>query len=201
MRKLISLLLLITSVAAFGQSRPFSEGPKIPNSQAVTQALGYTPVNKAGDTMTGALTPSSTAGIVGTTLADNANAGSFGEELTYALTGTSLTSPSTSNCASGNLTAGDWLVQGTTTFIPAGSTVPTLMQTGISTTSVTFATANTGASTSWSLSFTAGQAQVFSTPIYRVNVNTNTTVYLVASSVFTVSTMTCNGFIRAWRPR
>ncbi len=147
---------------------------------------------------TGLITPS--AGIAGVTNGTNAAAGNIGEYPTPGTTaGTSLTSSAAANCTSFSLAAGTWDVQGTITFVPAGSTVVTYGVAGISTTSATLPAGNTGASVQIPGSNTAGVALGISTPVVRLAVASTTTAYLVGFSVFSVSTETCSGFIRATR--
>jgi len=86
-------------------------------------------------TASSTITPSQTAGIVGTTTNNSANAGSVGEYVTNNTTGTSIASGSPFNATSVSLTAGDWDVTGIVEFIPAGTTVVTGVASGISTTS------------------------------------------------------------------
>lgn len=150
---------------------------------------------------TGAITPSQTAGIVGTTTNNNANAGSFGEYVTNSASGVSLTTATTANITSVSLTAGDWDVSGAVTYSPAGSTTVSALTTGISTTSATLPSNNTGGYNLLALSFTTGATQVHGTQDVRISIAGTTTVYLVAQAQFGVSTMTANGFIRARRVR
>lgn len=159
-------------------------------------------VNVAALTATGAITPSQTVGIVGTTTNNNANAGSFGEYATNATTGTSLTTGVAANATSVNLTAGDWDATCTATFIPAGSTTMSSLNVGITTTSATFAGTNTGSSTALIQTFTTGSTQAFSAPgAVRLSLSGTTTAYCVVQAAFATSTMTVNGFIRARRVR
>jgi len=148
---------------------------------------------------TGAITPSQTAGIVGTTTNNNANAGSIGEYQTNTTTGTSLSTGVAANCTSLSLTAGDWSVSGVVHFVPAGSTTVTYIAAGISTTSATFGSFGTFVQSG--LTFTTGSPQDISAPTVRISIASTTTVYLIGDSSFGVSTMTCNGFIAARRIR
>ncbi len=149
---------------------------------------------------TGALTPSSTAGIVGTTAGDNANAGSIGELLLGTSSGGSLTTGTPANATSVGLTAGDWDVQGTVLFIPAGTTTMSSLTVNVNTVSATIN--NTlGSGNSLSTTFSTGQSQIMATPVFRISVASGTTVYLVTQASFGVSTMTVNGSIRARRAR
>ena len=163
-----------------------------------------TPSTVAATTLssTGNFTPSQTNGIIGTTTNNNANAGSVGEIITNAATGVSLSSGSASNLVTISLTAGDWDVSGVATLIPAGTTTTLDIQTiGISTTSLTFAAANTGATVTFQGASNAGRTQVAGTPTVRISLASTTTVFLLISPIFAVSTATANGFIRARRVR
>lgn len=150
---------------------------------------------------TGAITPSSTAGIVGTATNDSPAAGSFGENPNNATTGTSLTTTTNANAASVALGAGDWDLSCVATFNPAGTTTMSALQVGVSTTSATYAAANTGATVLWQLNFTTGQVQVISTPVWPVKLASAGTGYCVVTATFGTSTMTVNGFISARRAR
>lgn len=172
--------------------------------------LGIGALPTAGGTVsgnlavTGTITPSQTAGIVGTTAVNNAQAGSVGELLTNATAGTSLTSTVTGNATSVSLTAGDWDVYGTVSFIAAATTTTTIVQAGINTTTATMPGGNAGAFTLLQMNagaFATSGVQAIPTGPVRVNVSTTTTVFLVANATFGTSTMTCSGFIRARRVR
>lgn len=147
--------------------------------------------------VSGTITPTA---IVGVTTNSNAATGQVGEYVSNSATGVSLTSGTNANITSISLTAGDWDVTGTVTFVPANTTAPTLMECGISTTSATLA--GLGTVNFLNLSFpTNGSSQGFVAPRQRISIAATTTVYLVAVSTFTVSTMTANGFISARRMR
>lgn len=149
--------------------------------------------------VTGSITPPSTAGIVGTTTNDNAPAGAFGEYQSNSITGTSLTSGTNVNAISISLTAGDWDVQGVAVFNPQASTTVQYFSAGISTTSVTYGAI--GSRALFQAAFATGGQGMMTTPTVRLSLSTTTTVYLVASASFGVSTMTVDGFIRARRVR
>jgi hypothetical protein len=170
-----------------------------PNIGAVAAATGKFTTLQA----TSAFTPSSTAGIVGTTTNDSANSGSVGEYVTATTASTSVTTSVTANAASISLTAGDWEVEGLVQTIPAGTTVVSGRTVGISTTSATVATAATGVSnvsSTW-YSDPAGFAETILAPRTRIKLASTTTVYLVANIGFSVSTCAVAGFIRATRVR
>lgn len=206
--------LTITNTAANGAVVKITgDGATTPSKHLRVQAGSLGIINDAfnaqiltltdgGDlSVNGAITPSQTAGIVGTTTNNNANAGSVGEYVTNSATGVSLTTVTTANITSVSLTAGDWDVSGAVTYSPAGSTTVTGLTTGISTTSATLPGNNTGGYNLLALPFTTGAAQVHGTQTVRISISGTTTVYLVAQAQFGVSTMTANGFIRARRVR
>jgi hypothetical protein len=188
-----------------GADPGFGNNPIITGGTIDGAAIGgTTPATGAFTTLsaTGNLTPSQTNGIVGTTTNNNANAGSVGEYVTNSSTGTSLTSNTAANATSVSLTAGDWEVSGVVTYVPAGSTTTSVEQVGISTTSATFGAANTGSFVLLQIvPAAAGAGESIASPPQRVAIASTTTVFLVALAQFAVSTMTCNGFIRARRVR
>jgi hypothetical protein len=188
-----------------GADPGFGNNPIITGGTIDGAAIGgTTPAAGAFTTLsaTGNLTPSQTNGIVGTTTNNNANAGSVGEYVTNSSTGTSLTSNTAANATSVSLTAGDWEVSGVVTYVPAGSTTTSVEQVGISTTSATFGAANTGSFVLLQIvPAAAGAGESIASPPQRVAIASTTTVFLVALAQFAVSTMTCNGFIRARRVR
>jgi hypothetical protein len=153
-------------------------------------------------TATGTITPSSTAGIVGTTTNDNANVGSVGEYITATGTSVSLSTGVNTNITSISLTAGDWNVWGNMVFIAAGTTQPAAAGffAGVSLTS-----GNVDPVPSYSsltgVTFAAGNAPTLIAPTRRISVSATTTVFLVAQANFTVSTMTGTGILQARRVR
>ena len=167
-------------------------------------ALGGTAANTGKFTTlqtTGAYTPSSTAGIVGTTLGDNANAGSVGEKLSVQTlrTTTSLTNATPANLASMSLSAGDWNVSCTASYSPAGTTNVIGVLAGISTTSASFGAQGTFTQLSGTLG--TGSQIDWPTPIVTENVTTSTTVYCVGQLNFNTSTATGGATIIARRIR
>lgn len=139
--------------------------------------------------------------IVGVTTNSNAAAGSVGEYLTNSGTGASLTSNTSANATSVSLTAGDWDVSGVISTVPAGTTTTSLAAIGVSTTPATFGAANTGTAVQLPFSAVGGVPVIMNSPTVRISLASTTTVYLVCSVTFAVSTMTANGFIRARRVR
>lgn len=151
---------------------------------------------------TGAITPSTTNGIVGTAIADNANAGSVGEYISATNSGVSMTSGTAANITSISLTAGDWDVSGQVVAVAAGSTSVTQLSVGVNTVSASIPAVAAGLGVS-QLTGTLGTGTLpaIGTMPTRINVSTTTTVYLVAQVTFSTSTCTVNGYIRARRVR
>jgi hypothetical protein len=140
-----------------------------------------------------------TPNIVGVTNGSNAAAGSVGEYASNTTSGTSLTTSVAVNATSVSLTAGDWDVTGEVQYLPAGGTTVSTVNAGIGTTSAT--TPSFPNNTNLILNFVTGNAGVIPAPVVRLNLSSTTTVFLVASAVFSGGTATCNGFIRARRVR
>lgn len=151
-------------------------------------------------TLTNILTPSTTVGIKGTTLADNAQAGSIGEYMTATGTAVPVTTSTAANITSITLTAGDWDVWGNIEFIGNTGTLITGIVGSVSLTSATttpppFFSALNG------VPFNSAAIVTQFAPIQRINVSTNTVVFLVGQATFTVSTVSVNGYIAARRRR
>jgi hypothetical protein len=153
---------------------------------------------------TGAITPSTTSGIVGTTAADNANAGSVGEFISATVPGTTVTlvNSTSQNITSVSLTPGDWTCTGSVVFVPAGTTVLVNWQAWINTTSATMPSLSGGALQIISgVTTTAGSGEILNTGTVRENLSTTTTIFLSGLAGFTVSTATAGGFIGCRRVR
>jgi hypothetical protein len=154
----------------------------------------------------GAITPSQTAGIVGTTTNNNADAGAVGEYvegqrssastlgITPSLTVVDVTSIS--------LTAGDWDVRGIVWFNTGGIAI-TFLAAAISTTSATLPSLNAGGTgySQLGIPFTSGGAGSSVSVILRLSLSTTTTVYLLGRAGFASGTPTCFGTIAARRVR
>lgn len=152
---------------------------------------------------TGTITPSSTAGIVGTTTNDSAAAGSVGEIVSATATAVAITSNIATNVTSISLTAGDWEVTGLMGTAPAGSTTQSAVYAGPSTTSAAFQTLS-GSFLNLAGSaapVNAGGVMQVTLPATRFSLSAPTTVFMVASVAYAVSTLTVNGFLRARRVR
>ena len=146
-----------------------------------------------------------TGGIVGTTTNDNAAAGKTGEYISAGVlvgSAVALTTGVSKTVTNISLTAGDWDVSGSVISNPAGTTTSTSLAMGISIVNNTFGTL--GAENNFALiSSTTGAAvaQALSNGSMRLSLSGTTTVYLIASSQFAVSTMGAYGFIGARRVR
>jgi hypothetical protein len=152
--------------------------------------------------VTGTFTPSTTNGIVGTTLANEANAGSIGEVITNTGTNVSLTTAVSANVTSVVLTAGDWDVYGSIAFNGTASTSTSRVVGGLSTVSATLPAQPYYYQHQYGVGgFTSATLPNGSVPMQRINVSTTTTVYLVAQATFTASTETATGVIIARRAR
>lgn len=176
------------------------------NTQIATTAFANAVVTGGGNpgsfttlAASGAFTPSQTAGIVGTTTNNNANAGSVGEYAAANTAGNSITNNTAANCTSVSLTAGDWDVSGTISFTGASNTSVAALEASISSTSATLS--GLGGTNAYLLPFTASSTTIISTPVVRQSLSATTTIYLVSQQAFTGGTMTCSGFIRARRVR
>jgi hypothetical protein len=157
-------------------------------------------------TASGAITPSQTAGIVGTTTNNNANAGSVGEYISSSIpsgSAVSLTSNSPVNITSITLTAGDWLVCGTVDYLVGGTTVVTQFTGWISATSATLPGGpNGGAYFSVVPLSTAGIGnQSFSVGCIRELLASSATIFLSTQVSFSTSTASAYGFVGASRRR
>lgn len=154
---------------------------------------------------TGTITPSTTAGIVGTTLGDNANTGSVGEYLESTVasgSAVSLVSGVIKDVTTLTLTAGDWDVWGNITLSPGATTVETVFQGGVSLVANTQATyPNHGCA--FLVYCANATAFPFSSPtgVLRVNVAASQVVHLVVGATFTTSTNAAYGALCARRVR
>lgn len=149
---------------------------------------------------------SSTSGIIGTSAADNAAAGSVGEfvsSIILAVSAVPLTSPTPSDVTSISLTAGDWDVWGNVCFTGGGTTNVTLLAGWASSTSATLP----DASITTQLSYPAAGVVPFANPLVfdvltqRFSLAGTTTIYLSAEAIFSLSTCSAFGGIYARRRR
>ena len=202
-----------TGAAVFANSPTFSGTPNIAaatatsiNKVAVTApATSATLTIANGTTLT--TTSSTSVGqgqYQGTATNDNATAGNIGEYVqseTSSGSAVSVTSNTATNITSISLTAGDWDVWGSVVFVPAGTTVPSLILSCVSTTSGACTQPNGGSYSSLSVSFPAGVNQVLPAGMKRISLASTTTVYIIGASIFTTSTMTAYGGVYARRVR
>lgn len=158
---------------------------------------------------TGAFSPSSTNGIVGTIAADNANTGSVGEFVTatVATPGSAVTSTISLNVTSISLTRGDWDVSAVVDYAMTGATA-TEFKSGISASTGTLPTQAGGAGIGTDPLivvpfFTTLLSDTYSLviPAVRVQLASTTTIFLVANSTFSAGSETVFGTIRARRVR
>src|ERR1700677_395455 len=134
------------------------------------------------------VTPSTTLGIVGTTLADNANAGSVGEYVLQA--GGQVAVPNTvaTNGTSFTLTAGDWDVYGIAGFVSSGGVNLQNLLAGISTTSGAFSSYPNAVSNYGGILLTSAVLAVphnITAQMTRGNVSAPTVVYLIVQAGYT----------------
>ena len=155
-------------------------------------------------TFANAITPSSTAGIVGTTTNDNANAGSVGEYIVSNVLSTSpitLTNVNTVTITSISLTAGDWDVSG---FVGLGSSAA--LSWIVFTCAFNAGSANASA-TSQQNQFLPSSTVVYTysqiTPMQttRFSLTSTTTIYFAAYGYYSGGTGNVFGQIRARRVR
>jgi len=143
-------------------------------------------VNVAALTATGAITPSQTAGIVGTTTNNSANAGAWGEYGSNQNTSLALTNSVLATATSLTLGGGDYTVGGSCTFSPAGSTVVNTLSAGVA----------TGASLPAAPDYVqinnqgTGTTVAVPVPTQRFSLATTTTLNLNVVAGFSVSTLT-----------
>lgn len=165
----------------------------------VNRASGLTTLTSLA--VSGAISPSQTTGILGTTTNNNASSGYVGEYLPASGSAVSLTSGSPSNIASLPLTAGDYDVSGVVQFVPAGTTTTATLfaeigtATGCSTSTFDQTTVLRGINSS------AGSGNTVPTPTVRITLASSSTIFLCGAAQFAISTMTANGLLRARRIR
>ena len=158
-------------------------------------------------TVSGSVAPSSTAGIIGTTTNNDANAGSVGEYVSsYVPNGSAVsvaTNGTTSNITSISLTAGDWDVSGVLGFTGI-SGVSTVLWVGGNASSTSGGIAPAQGvqillNSSTQISTTADLVQAL--PVIRFSLSTTTTIYLVQRASYTTGTIAGFGLLRARRIR
>ena len=148
-------------------------------------------------TFTGSLKPSQTAGIIGTTTNNSANAGSVGEYIDSFVVTTAVGTTATT-LTSISLTAGDWDISGCVEL--NGSNGVTSIQAAINTTTNSFTGTSLGKDQLYSPSSTfAGGIGAVTMPRIRAIISSTTTYYLIGALGTTATN--CNGYISARRMR
>lgn len=147
-----------------------------------------------------------TGQILGTATNDSASAGNIGEVISSNVvsgSAISITNNTPTNITSISLTAGEWDVYCYGGFIPAATTNITQYLASASTTSATLdvTTAFAWNQFSTAAEVPAGLVSVFPAGPVRAQLSGSTTYFLVVRALFTVSTMTAYGGIRARRAR
>lgn len=118
-----------------------------------------------------------------------------GQVLSNSTLNTSLSSGVTNNATSIVLPAGQWDVECSAQFNPAGGTTVTGLEVGVSSTSAAFG--STGSLQQLQLIFATGATQNIISPVVRIGLASASTLYCPANAAFGASTMTVNGFVRA----
>lgn len=135
----------------------------------------------------------------GVTDGSSAPAGEIGEVLSASSNSNpvTLTSGSASNLVQLTLTPGDWDVRGVGRFDPSTGSI-NAVSASWNTTSGTFAGFPDNSQVQ---GISAGGTQQILAPVKRINVTTNTVIYLVGLAVFNSGTCAGKGFIEARRIR
>jgi len=182
-----------------------------PSSGTVTNLTGTASININGTvgattaadgkfttlSSSSAYTPNQTAGIVGTTTNNSAQAGSFGEYVDSSVT-TATVATSRTNVTTISLTAGDWDVSAVVETTNGG--VNAYIACSISQTSATFGPTE-GKDFVWGgLNVSAGIGSSF-IPRLRVSLSATTTIYLVSQVPTADITGGVAGYISARRMR
>ncbi|KWW37667.1 hypothetical protein [Cupriavidus metallidurans] len=177
----------------------FGTSPTIA-SPTLSGTVAGTPTFSGAITFSSTITPSQTAGIVGTTTNNSANAGSVGEYISSSPAGISLTNATATNITSISLTAGDWDVVGNIYFSTGAGDTMAAGRIGISTTSATQPAIPLYSALGL---FSMGPSNEISAiaPAQRISLSATTTVYLVATAFHSGGTLTGQGIIRARRVR
>ncbi|WP_179400668.1 glycosyl hydrolase family 28-related protein [Burkholderia guangdongensis] len=155
------------------------------------------------NTLTVASSFNPSGGIIAVDYAMEAAAGNIGEFIysnVPAGSAVSLTSGTNTNVTSINLTPGDWEIYGSVGTSPGATTTQSAFVAALNTTSATMpAHPNYGASVLLPFSASAGTGIVSPVGRMRLNLNANTTVYLVVRCTFGTSTNAAYGYVAARR--
>lgn len=183
------------SAGLFSVSRYNTAGTFQDKPFQIAQATGT--VTCTNMTVTGAITPSQTAGIVGTTTNNNAVAGAVGEYLEATQsTNVPLTNNVATNVTSLSLTAGDWDVSGVVSVAASGANLGNTLG-GVGTTSAAIPPLGQY----WQSSVASATAAAHAVPTVRFSISATTTVYLIGYGGFATGTANATGKIRARRVR
>ncbi len=171
--------------------------------------LANAPTFVTGTVTAPSVTFSTTSGIIGTTTNNNAAAGSVGELITFnlpAASAVSMTSGTGRDIGSISLTAGDWDVFGSVTYVGNTATVVQLAQGWINTTSATTPDGSMIASLVFgavgvAAFYIGGIPLALTVPTVRLSLSGTTTVYLSGALIFTTNTAQGCGTIYARRRR
>lgn len=164
----------------------------------------FTNTNTASRTYTFQDKTGTIAHIEGVTDGSSASSGQIGEEITSTVlqaSAVALTTATAKDITSISLTAGDWEVWGNVLVIPAATTSITVIQGGINTTTNTLPASAYQMEHRTAALVPTAVPWGYAVPSQRISVSGTTTVYLVISSTFTVSTNAGFGIIRARRIR
>jgi hypothetical protein len=151
--------------------------------------------------------PVSTAGVACTATNDDAAAGRVGEFISSTVSSASsvsLTTVTGKSITSISLTAGDWDVSASAWLVGGATTNLAYFTASISTTDNTNATTGTSARVqigAQGTPFGTDTVQGFAVGPHRLSLSATTTVYLVETASFSVSTLSGFGTIRARRVR
>jgi len=146
----------------------------------------------------------STAGIIGTTTNDSADAGSVGEIISSYIplaSAVSLTTNTDQDITSISLTAGDWDVWGNAGVTGDSSTDLDRATYWVSATSATIPDASLYVRRYYGQLISLITGDVRTIPALRFSLSGTTTIYLSANAVFTVSTLDGFGNLLAQRVR
>jgi hypothetical protein len=146
-----------------------------------------------------AVTPSTTLGIVGTTSANNANPGSVGEYLSTTSGTAPLTSGTPESVGTINLTAGDWDVQATTTFLTSGVSAMNVVLVSLSPT-LNVVNSQLGSTTVLQASLTPA-TQTISTPVFRINISALTAWFATVQANYSAGSVSATTLLVARRAR
>lgn len=176
-----------------------------PNPYGSASAVPVITINQQGQITNAVNTPIviPSSAVTGTTTNDTAAVGFIGEYVTAVIikaNAIALTTLVTANVTSISLTAGEWDVTGVIDFTPAATTTTVYMQGGISLTSAATGGQDTSFTNPFSIATTAVDSAL-PCPIVQLKLSATTTVFLIATASFAVSTLKAYGTIRARRVR